>query len=249
MTDKKDDQNQVTTSTLTRYWVYGAVAAVVVAGSIFAGVVAANMTSGGGSASGSNDDIPHFEPGRDQPAFLAPQITPAWPKPDFVLTDTAGNPYDIQAETEGYVTVLALGYTHCPDECPLHMFNISQALSAMDTEDAERVKVLFITTDPERDTGEVIRRWLDNFNADFVGLTGSEEEIIAVQRELGVRPAEVGLEEGDEYFLIHSAVVYAFDKDTNLSHIAFPHTPDGSLARDEWAHDLTKLVREGWQEN
>lgn len=237
---------------LGQYWIMGAVGAVVLAGAIFGGVAVANLTTG----DDEDDEIPHVDTG-EQPEFFAPRVNPAWPKPDFVLTDTNGEPYDIQAETAGYVTVLILGYTNCPDECPTHLLNISRALEGMDADDAEEVKVLFVTTDPQRDSEAVIRDWLDNFNTEFVGLTGSQDELNQIQRELGISQDSLAApyegqgeaaEDAGEYLVQHSVVVYAFDKDTNLSHIAFPHTPDGSLGQDEWVHDLTKLVDEGWQE-
>lgn len=235
------EQNQMTPKSLTRYWMMGAAAAIVLIAAVFAGVLAANYTLG----DDDDDEIPHTEIGGEQ-AFMAPRINPPWPKPEVELTDTEGNPYDIVAETEGEVTLVYLGYTNCPDICPTHMNDIAATLDTMDPEDAEEVNVIFITTDPERDTPEVMRRWLNLFGEDFVGLTADQETIDEVQVALGVEPARPFETEraGDGYEVSHAAFVYAFDQ-TNLAHLVFP----GGVDRETWLHDLTKLVQEGWTES
>ncbi len=244
MADNNENKPPMNPKTIGSYWLMGAIGAVALVGAIFAGVIAADLTTG--DSGDDEDDIPHAELGGDDaPAWRAPQIEPAWPKPDVVLTDTDGNDYDLREETEGYVTVLALGFTNCPDECPAHMNTISRAIEEMNPDDADDVKVVFVTTDPERDTPEVLRNWLDLFDEDFVGLTGSLEEVEAVQQELGVPVAEQvedSPRDAGDYDVSHSVIVYAFDKDTNESHIVFPL----GVQRDAWVHDLTKLVREGW---
>src|SRR5207237_8340479 len=63
--------------------------------------------------------------------YLGGLVTPALPKPRFTLTDTAGAPFDFWAKTQGYVTLLFFGYTHCPDECPLHVSNAAKALDPL----------------------------------------------------------------------------------------------------------------------
>ena len=113
-------------------------------------------------------------------------VTPPLPKPRFILTDTSGRPFDFTAATKGYVTLLFFGYTYCPDQCPMHMANLSAALKKLPAGTADHVKLVFVTTDPARDTPPVLRRWLDAFDRRFVGLTGTEQNIAAVQRMAGV---------------------------------------------------------------
>src|ERR1041384_5232448 len=79
-------------------------------------------------------------------------ITPPLPKPRFVLTDTSGAPFDFWARTQGSVTLLFFGYTYCPDQCPMHMANIGAALKKLPAGTANNVKLVFVTTDPARDT-------------------------------------------------------------------------------------------------
>src|SRR5579863_7863462 len=113
-------------------------------------------------------------------------VTPPLPKPRFVLSDTSGIPFDFWQRTQGYVTLLFFGYTSCPDQCPMHMAALGAALKKMPAEVADRVKLVFVTADPVRDTPAVLRRWLDLFDHRFIGLTGPEAAIGEVQRAAGV---------------------------------------------------------------
>ena len=108
-------------------------------------------------------------------------ISPLLPKPRFTLTDTSGAPYNFLAKTRGYVTLLFFGYTHCPDMCPLQMHMIADALKKISPAAANQFKVVFVTTDPDRDTPQVLRTFLDHFDKRFIGLTGNQEAIDAAQ--------------------------------------------------------------------
>jgi protein SCO1/2 len=96
-------------------------------------------------------------------------VAPGLPKPNFTLTDTNGNPYDLDGQTQGYLTALYFGYTNCPDVCPTHMANIAAALRQLPASVTSHIKVLFVTTDPARDTPAVLRAWLNNFDPTFIG--------------------------------------------------------------------------------
>ncbi len=163
-------------------------------------------------------------------------------KPSFTLTDTSGQPFDFAARTDGTVTLLYYGYTHCPDVCPTHMATIAAALKAAGPDVASKVKVVFVTTDPERDTAPVIRAWLDHFDTNFIGLTGSVQEVQAAEIADGLPPAEKTPLDNGDYAVTHAAWVTAFAQD-NHSHLVFPL----GLSQAEWVHDLTKLVQSGWK--
>jgi protein SCO1/2 len=83
-------------------------------------------------------------------------LSPPLPKPDFVFTDTSGEAFDFQQETEGYVTLLYFGYTHCPDICPSHMADVAAVIDR-NPDWVEHVKVVFVSVDPARDTPERLR--------------------------------------------------------------------------------------------
>lgn len=177
--------------------------------------------------------------------FTGAKVTPAIPKPDFTLTDTDSEAFDIPNETEGYVTLMYFGYTNCPDICPTHMQDIAATLQKMSEEQRAQVKVLFVTTDPERDTPERLREWLDLFNEDFIGLTGTEEQLADIQRAVGTNAAqkeETQRSGSDGYDVAHAAYVIAFTKETNTAPLVYP----SGITRDTWLNDLTKLVEEGY---
>ena len=165
-------------------------------------------------------------------------------KVDFTLTDSRGEPYDFVEETEGKVALLFFGYTHCPDICPVHMANIGAVLRDLPFEITDEIEVVFVTTDPERDTPERLEEWLGAFHSSFVGLRGSREEVNRIERALLLPPsfAETDQETGD-VLVAHSANVIAFTPD-GLAHLLYPF----GTRQADWAHDLPLLVREGWRE-
>lgn len=125
-------------------------------------------------------------------AFHGVEPQPAAARPSFVLTDTTGRSYDFAAQTGGRPTLLYFGYTNCPDECPTAMADIATALRQTTPELREQTVVVFVTTDPARDDAAVLRRWLDMFSSELVGLIGTQAEVDAAQATLGLRPAAKG---------------------------------------------------------
>ena len=168
-------------------------------------------------------------------------VAPPLPKPRFVLTDTSGAPFDFWKRTEGSVTLLFFGYTYCPDQCPMHMANVGAALKKIPAGIADQVQLVFVTTDPARDTPAVLRRWLDLFDNRFIGLTGTEAAIEAAQKSAGVPPAQKAGFSNGIYAVAHANFVLAYTKD-NLAHVIYP----GGVKEEDWVHDLPFLARETW---
>jgi protein SCO1 len=193
------------------------------------------------AAAGPQGESSVPQAGLAAPTYHGGLVTPPLPKPKFTLTDTSGVPFDFWPETRGYVTLLFFGYTRCPDECPLHMANIASSLQQLPTEIGERVKVVFVTTDPARDSAPVLRAWLDNFDTRFIGLTGSAAAIAAAQRAAYLAPASKTAHTGQDYGVNHAAFVLAYTKD-NLAHVIYP----GGVTPKDWAQDLPLLVKEAW---
>jgi protein SCO1 len=174
-------------------------------------------------------------------AYRGGLVSPPLPKPRFVLTDTSGARFDFWNRTHGSVTLLFFGYTNCPDQCPMHMSSIGLALKKLPADVADHVKLVFVTTDPARDTAVALRRWLDHFDSRFVGLRGSEAELAAVQRAAGV-PLACRSDSGNaNYSVVHANFVVAYTRD-NRAHVVYP----GGISADDWLHDLPLLVRESW---
>jgi protein SCO1/2 len=181
--------------------------------------------------------------GRSQETYRGGLVAPPLSKPRFVLTDTSGAPFDFWDRTQGSITLLFFGYTYCPNECPMHMANIGTALKELPPDTAGQVKLVFVTTDPARDTRAALRRWLDNFDKRFVGLTGTPAALDAAQKAAGVPLAQKTDPPNRNYSVTHANFVVAYTKD-NLGHVIYP----GGVSEADWIHDLPLLVKETWSQ-
>ncbi len=160
------------------------------------------------------------------------------PMPNLVFTNTEGEPYHLAASTRGKVALVFFGYTYCPDICPVHLANIAAVLGKLPDEVQRDVAVIFITTDPARDSLPRLRQWVRQFDRRFVGLTGPDSLIVAAERALGVIPAVVDSSRANrEYLVQHAGQVIAFTRD-GMARVQYPF---GTRQRD-WARDLPKLL-------
>jgi len=139
-----------------------------------------------------------------QPA-QAPLRLPA----DLALTDHTGAPF-APRDVNGRVMLLAFGYTHCPDVCPMTLSVMAQALRALGT-DVDRVAPLFVSLDPARDTPLVLARYVRYFHPAIVGLTGTEQELKRLTSSLSTDFGAQGDTAGDRYTLDHTANLYVLD--------------------------------------
>ena len=157
--------------------------------------------------------------------------------PATELTDTDGQPYSLATSTHKRLTLVFFGYTHCPDECPTTMATLASAMLQLDASDRDDVQVVFVTTDPARDTGPVIRRWLDHFSSSFVGVTGPLATIKKVALDVGV-PVEKGrrLPSGG-YEVSHGTPVLAIDGKNTV-----PVVWTLGTTAPQFAHDIHQLL-------
>ncbi|HKD06323.1 MAG TPA: SCO family protein [Bryobacteraceae bacterium] len=169
-------------------------------------------------------------------------VSPPLPKPKFTLTDTSGVHFDFATKTEGYLTLLFFGFTNCPDMCPMQMHMIAQALKKIAPAAGNQIKVVFVTTDPARDSPKVLRAYLDHFDKNFIGLTGDAAAIDAAQIAANLSPAKKSPTRADgTYDVGHAAFVIAYTKD-NLAHVLYPV----GVKEEDLAHDLPYLANETW---
>jgi protein SCO1 len=157
--------------------------------------------------------------------------------PATSLTDTDGRPFSLADNTHHRMTLVFFGYTHCPDECPLTMSTLASALLQLDGADRAQVQVVFATTDPARDTGPVVRHWLDRYNPAFVGLTGTLSKITHVATAVGVPILEGKRLPSGGYDVTHGTNVLAIDG-TDTVRIVWTL---GTTA-PEFAHDIHQLL-------
>ena len=158
------------------------------------------------------------------------------PAPDFELARTGGESFRL-SDARGEIVVLFFGYTSCPDICPTTLAELKTALDRLDEEEAENVKVVFVTVDPERDTPERVQEYVDHFDQAFVGLSGSEQELAHVWNEYGVFRQKVEGTSAAGYLVDHTARVTVIDQEGNLR-VSYPFdTPVETIV-----HDLQVLM-------
>lgn len=172
--------------------------------------------------------------------FLGTTLDEPLPKPDVTLTDTQGKPFNVAEDTRGRVTALYIGYTHCPDVCPTTMADLSVAMGALPPDVAEQVDVVFITTDPDRDTSKTIGRWLNSFSWDGItGLTGDFKDVKSAADTVGIFIDPPVKNPDGTVTVEHGAQVILFDND-DQSDLIFT----SGFAPEDVAHDLQRLVQE-----
>jgi protein SCO1/2 len=204
---------------------------------------------------GCAGSAPEAAPPVEAQGYQGVQPDPVPGRPSFRLTDTSGEEFDFARETAGTPTLLYFGYTSCPDECPTALADVAAALRRTDADLRDDVKVVFVTTDPERDTAPVLRKWLDTYGEGIVGLTGTPDDVAAAQTALGIRAASRGeliptlpgrpnehahkpetaphTHDGPlGYGVDHTDVVFAFDADDRLPVLYPGGTGPAALAAD-----------------
>lgn len=157
----------------------------------------------------SRDDAGGGAPKAGAGAFKAVDITGAPYAQGLSLTDPDGKTRTL-AEFKGKVVVLFFGYTQCPDVCPSTMGELAEVKRALGP-DGERVQGVFVTVDPERDTAELLKGYVANFDPSFVALRGSPEEIKAVTRDFKVFYMKVPGKTDTSYTVDHTAGSYIYD--------------------------------------
>jgi protein SCO1/2 len=165
----------------------------------------------------------HHAAGNSAPAIGGP----------FTLHDAKGTVTD--RDFRGRWMLVYFGYTHCPDACPTTLNDMASTLDKMTKADRDRVVPIFITVDPDRDTPEVVDDYAKAFGPAFIGLSGSQAEISAVEREYRVYAQKHPLK-GQDYAMDHSSIVYVMRPDGGFSSIF-----TGTETPAEMAQRLTLL--------
>ena len=169
------------------------------------------------------------------PSFKGIDITGADYARELSLTDPDGKRRSL-AEFKGRVVVVFFGFTQCPDVCPTTMVELATVKKQLGA-DGERVQGLFVTVDPERDTPELLKAYVDNFNAGFVALRGSPEETLAAAKHFKVFFAKVPGKTEGSYTIDHTAGSYLFDPQGRVRLFTRHGTGPEALA-----HDLRLLL-------
>jgi protein SCO1/2 len=143
----------------------------------------------------------------------------------FSVVDQTGQPVT-EAALKGHPSAMFFGFTYCPDVCPTTLYQASQWLKQLGP-DGDKLKVYFVTVDPERDTPEQMANYLQAFDPRITGLTGNREQIDGLLKAFKVYSKKVG--EGDDYAMDHSAAVYLLDSNANFVGTADYHEKDATI--------------------
>ena len=167
--------------------------------------------------------------------------------PHGTFRDTAGKPFRFTTASPGQVTALYFGFTHCDDVCPTTMADLATARRLLPYSLAKRVRVEFVTVDPQRDTPRVLRRWLDRFDPGFTGLRSSTAVVHAAERSLYATPSTIARNvhstthepsghKESKYQVNHTGSVYVFGPSAQ----SVIYT--GGILPREYAADFRRLL-------
>nr|WP_221634156.1 SCO family protein [Nocardioides luti] len=131
--------------------------------------------------------------------------------PDTALTDTEGQPFSLAKDTTKPLTLVFFGYINCPDICQVVMSALASAMTRLDASDRSKVDVVFVTTDPQRDTESALRTYLDRYDPSFIGLTGDIKTIASVGKPLAIAVLKGEKLPSGGYEVVHSTQVSAID--------------------------------------
>lgn len=157
-------------------------------------------------------------------------MDPPQTAPNFTLTDQEGQLYTL-ADQRGKAVLLFFGYTHCPDVCPQTLVDFRRIKSALGPL-ADRVQFVFVTLDPERDTPEKLKEYLEIFDPSFVGLSGQPQELEPVWQAYGAFAQKTEPDENGHYWVIHSSYTYMIDPDGDLRVVYSFDTPPDDIVAD-----------------
>lgn len=178
--------------------------------------------------------------GPEAPKFKASDVTGTTYGADFRLTDHAGRERTL-ADYRGKVVVLFFGYTQCPDVCPTTLSELAEAMKRLGP-DAERVQVLFVTIDPERDTKELLAQYVPAFDPRFVGLFGDADATARTAKDFRILYQKQPGRTPESYTMDHSAGTFLFDPKGKLRvYVGY------GQGAEVFVHDIRELLRTAGQ--
>ena len=168
--------------------------------------------------------------GESKPQFKAIDLTGADYARDFQLPDHNGQQRSLK-DFRGKVVVLFFGYTQCPDVCPTTLAEVAEAKKLLGP-DGDKVQGLFVTLDPERDTPEVLKAYMTNFDPSFLALRATPEQLVALAKEFKIYYKKVEGKTPTSYTMDHSAASYVYDTQGRLRLYTRYGTGPQALASD-----------------
>jgi len=165
--------------------------------------------------------------------FNGSDITKADLNSNFELISHTGEKRSLD-DFKGKVIAIFFGFTNCPDICPTTMFELKKIKSELG-KNSKELEVLFVSLDPERDTPELLSKYIPSFHSSFIGLTGSEADIIKITQQFKIYRKKVI--QDNTYTIDHSSGLYLIDKDGKIR-IRYPYGTENRLI----IQDIEKLI-------
>lgn len=176
--------------------------------------------------------------GQQQVEWNGKDISDLMPKLEYTLLDETGS--ETSASDYGnQVRVLFFGFTSCPDICPATLAHVRNAIREVPQELQDDIQVLFVSVDPKRDTPEALAEYTEFFGPQFVGMTGSEEQLRAFSRRYRTTFGYGEPDEEGQYDVSHSSAIYVFDRQGEVRLLL-----RSDLTAEQIAEDLTHILRE-----
>ncbi|CAB3721508.1 SCO family protein [Achromobacter kerstersii] len=174
--------------------------------------------------------------GESAPTFKGSDISGTQLGRGMELTDTNGKTRQL-SDFAGKVVVVFFGFTQCPDVCPTSLAELTEVMKKLGP-DADRVQVLLITVDPERDTQEVLKQYVSAFDPRFLGLTGTPDQIKKAAASFKAYYAKAPTKDGSTYTMDHTAAFYLLDGKGESRVLA-----NNNLGVDALTHDIQALLK------
>jgi protein SCO1/2 len=160
------------------------------------------------------------------------------PAPTINLARSNGEQFQLE-DLRGKIVLLFFGYTSCPDVCPTTMAELKTALDRIGPERAEKVKVVYVTVDPQRDDPQRVQEYANHFNKEFIGLSGPETDLAKIWSDYGVFRSVAEGSPATGYLVDHTARITLIDQEGNLRASYGFETPVEDIV-----HDLNLLLKD-----
>ena len=136
----------------------------------------------------------------------------------FSLKDVNNNTIT-EKSFEGPLTAIFFGFTNCPDVCPMTLHNLSLVVNDLEKKKKEKLKIFFVSIDPERDTPKIIKEYLDSFENNIYGITGDPKKIFVLSKSWGILSEKIFAEDGN-YLINHSSSILLLKNGNYLDRIS-----------------------------
>ncbi len=149
---------------------------------------------------------------------------------DFVLHDQFGDEYKL-SEHHGKIRILFFGFTHCPEICPTTLGEVSEVWGQLDTAQQQQVEILFLSVDPERDSQELLKNYLESFDLPVLGLRGTDQQMGDITARYAAFYERVELDSALNYTIDHSSQTFVIDRQGRIrGWVAYDQPPSALLA-------------------